>query len=171
MHPAESLKFIVDHNVAKLARWLRMMGYDTIIFDQPDDWQMIRTALAENRIVITKDTGVMKRRVITSGKLQSLLVNSDDPEKQIQQVIESFQLDSSKPLSLCLECNVLLVAVKQEEIKDRVPPYVYQTKSQFVECPVCRRVYWQGTHWEAMTQTLNKLGKDKYKESREEKIT
>jgi uncharacterized protein with PIN domain len=171
MHPDESLKFIVDHNVAKLARWLRMMGYDAIVFDQPDDWQMIRTALAENRIVITKDTGVMKRRVITSGKLRALLIIGDEPETQIQQVIETFQLNNQNSLSLCLECNVPLVAVKREEIKDRIPPYVYQTKSQFVECPVCLRVYWQGTHWEAMTQTLSKLSRDKYQESGEEKIT
>jgi len=171
MTPTEGLKFIVDHNVAKLARWLRMMGYDTIVFDQPDDWQMIRTALAENRIVITKDTGVMKRRVITSGKLRALLITDDDPEKQIQQVIATFQLNNHKSLSLCLECNVPLVRVKREEIKDRVPLYVYQTKSQFVECPVCHRVYWQGTHWEAMMQTLSILGSDKHQANHEEKIT
>jgi len=164
MCPTESLKFIVDHNVAKLARWLRMMGYDATIFDQPDDWQMIRTALAENRIIITKDTGVMKRRVIASGKLRALFVTSDDPEKQIQQVIETFQLDSSKPLTLCLECNVPLVVVNREDIKGRIPPYVYQTKSQFFECPICHRVYWQGTHWEAMTQTLSKFSRKKFKE-------
>jgi uncharacterized protein with PIN domain len=169
MCPIESLKFIVDHNVAKLARWLRMMGYDTTIFDQPDDWQMIRTALAENRIVITKDTGVMKRRVITSGKLRALLIIGDEPQTQIQQVIETFELNSQNPFSLCLECNVLLVAVKREEIKDRIPPYIYQTKSQFVECSVCHRVYWQGTHWEAMTQTLSKLGKDEHKENLKKK--
>jgi uncharacterized protein with PIN domain len=107
---------------------------------------------------------VMKRRVITLGKLRAFLVSSDDPEKQIQQVIETFQLDINKPLSLCLECNALLVAVNREEIKDRVPPYVYQTKSQFVECPVCHRVYWQGTHWEAITQTLSKLSRNKFTE-------
>lgn len=164
MCPTESLKFIVDHNVAKLARWLRMMGYNATIFDQPDDWQMIRTALAENRIIITKDTGVMKRRIITSGKLRALLVNSDEPKEQIQQVIETFQLDSSRPLSLCLECNVPLVVVNREDIKGRIPPYVYQTKSQFFECPICHRVYWQGTHWEAMTQTLSKFSRNQFKE-------
>ena len=161
MSTPESLRFIVDHNVAKLARWLRMMGYDTTVFDQPDDWQMIRNALAENRIVITKDTGVMKRRVITSGKLRALLVSSDDPEKQMQQVVSNFHLDNRNSFSLCMECNVPLVGVKREDIKNRVPPYVYRTKSQFVECPVCHRVYWQGTHWEAMIKTLIKLGGEK----------
>jgi uncharacterized protein with PIN domain len=151
------VKFIVDHNVAKLARWLRMMGYDTTIFSEIDDWQMIRTALIENRVIITRDTGVMKRRVITSGKLKALLVTGDDPENQIKQVINAFQLDTQKSLTLCIECNASLVSIDQEEAKSRVPPYVYQTKSKFFECPVCHRVYWQGSHWEAMQQTLKKL--------------
>lgn len=159
MGAVEILRFIVDHNVAKLARWLRMMGYDTTIFSEPDDWQMIRIALAENRIIITKDTGVMKRRIITSGKLRALLIESDVPNKQIQQVIKAFNLDNRNSFSLCLECNVPLVAMQREEVKDRVPLYVYRTKSQFVECPACRRVYWQGTHWKAMMQTLEKLQK------------
>jgi hypothetical protein len=151
------LKFIVDHNVAKLARWLRMMGYDTTVFSEIDDWQMIRTALSENRIIITRDTGVIKRRVITSGKLKALLVIGDDPENQIKQVVNAFQLDTRKSLTLCIECNVSLVSIDQEAAKSRVPPYVYQTKNKFFECPVCHRAYWQGTHWEAMQQTLKKL--------------
>ncbi len=151
------LKFIVDHNVAKLARRLRMMGYDTTVFKEADDWQMIRTALAENRIIITRDTGVMKRRVITSGKLKGLLIVSDDPESQINQVVDAFQLDTKKSLTLCMECNIPLVSIDREAVKSRVPPYVCQTKKQFYECPVCHRIYWQGSHWEAMQQTLKKL--------------
>ena len=162
MGPTDILRFIVDHNVAKLARWLRMMGYDATVFNQPDDWEMIRTALAENRIIITKDTGVMKRRVITSGKLSALLVSTDDPEKQMQQVIETFELNDSNSFSLCLECNVPLISIKREEVKDRVPAYVYDTRTQFVECQVCHRVYWKGTHWKAMIKTLEKLQADKH---------
>jgi uncharacterized protein with PIN domain len=153
----QDLKFIVDHNVAKLARWLRMMGYDTTIFNESDDWQMIRTALAENRVIITRDTGVMKRRVITSGRLKALLVVGDDPQKQMQQVIKEFKLDNKKSLTLCLECNAPLVPVDRESIKQRVPPYIYKMQTQFVECPICHRVYWQGTHWNAMKRTLKKL--------------
>ncbi len=151
------LKFIVDHNVAKLARWLRMLGYDTAVFSEIDDWQMIRAALAENRVIITRDTGVMKRRVITSGKIKALLVVSDDPENQIKQVVQAFQLDTDKSLTLCMECNIPLVSVEREKVKSRIPPYVYQTKSNFFECPVCHRIYWQGSHWQAMQQTLKKL--------------
>jgi uncharacterized protein with PIN domain len=134
-----------------------MMGYDTLIFDQPDDWQMVRMALAENRIIITKDTGVMKRRVITSGKLRALLVASDDPDEQIKAVVDTFRLDDSHAFTVCIECNVPLVPAEAEKVKDRVPSYVFKTQRQFVECPVCHRVYWKGTHWQAMTKTLDRL--------------
>jgi uncharacterized protein with PIN domain len=154
---SQNLKFIADHNVAKLGRWLRMIGYDTTVFNESDDWQMIRIALAENRIIITRDTGVMKRRVITSGRLKALLVISDEPEEQIRQVIKTFQLDNQKSLTLCLECNATLVPIDRESAKQRVPSYVYKTQNQFVDCPICHRVYWQGTHWNAMKQKLKKL--------------
>jgi len=152
-----SLKFIVDHNVAKLARWLRMMGYDTTVFDGPDDWQMVRIALAEDRIIITKDSGVTKRRVIATGRLHALLVAGDDPEKQIEQVISAFKLDAIMSFSRCIECNGVLAPREPEEVKDRVPSYVFKTKKQFVECPACHRIYWRGTHWQAMLKTLKKF--------------
>ena len=157
MSEPRSPRFIVDHNVAKLARSLRMMGYDTVVFDQPDDWQMVRIALAEDRIIITRDTGVMKRRVITSGKLRALLVTSDNPAEQIQQVIDAFGLDDRRAFTLCIECNETLVGIDAEKVKDRLPPYVFKTQSEFVECPVCHRVYWKGTHWQAMAKVLDRL--------------
>jgi hypothetical protein len=154
----QSPRFIVDHNVARLARWLRMMGHDAVIFNQPDDWQMIRIALAEDRVVITKDTGVMKRRVITSGKLRALFITTDDPEQQIMQVVDAFHLANERAFTRCIECNVPLEPRAIEQVKDRVPPYVLKTQTQFVECPVCHRVYWRGTHWQAMKKTLARLG-------------
>jgi uncharacterized protein with PIN domain len=153
--PTEDLRFIVDLNVGRLARWLRMMGYDTLLFDHGEDYRMIRIALDQARIIITRDTRIMERRVITSGRLRAVLVNGDQPEEQMRQVIERLHLDSDfRPLSLCLECNQPLVERRREEVADRVPPYVFQTQEQFVECPACHRVYWKGTHWQAMTQKL-----------------
>jgi len=153
----DSPRFIIDHNVAKLALWLRMMGYDSLIFDQPDDWQMVRTAISENRIIITKDTGVMKRRVITNGQVKALFASSDNPREQIKQVITTLKLHADNPFSRCLECNAVLRYVAPEAVKERVPPFVYRTQTQFSECPVCHRVYWRGTHWQKMLKTIEKL--------------
>lgn len=151
-------RFIVDHNVGKLAQWLRMMGYDSLFFDGQDDAHMLARALAEDRVVLTRDSGIMKRRVISSGQLKAVLIDSAEPERQMRQLIATLDLKCQlKPFTLCLECNRPLVERRREEVKDRVPPYVYQTQHQYMECPDCQRIYWRGTHWQAMTKTLEKL--------------
>jgi len=153
----KNLKFIVDINVGKLAKWLRIIGYDTLLFNGDDDWRMVITALAEGRVIITKDTQLMKRGVITNGRLKALLITTDEPELQIQQVIESLNLDCHfKPFTICLECNQPLVERTKQEVKDQVPPYVLQTQNEYMECPACHRIYWKGTHWQAMTRKLQR---------------
>jgi len=154
------MKFIVDNNVGKLAKWLRMMGYDTLFFNGSDDAQMVAIALDENRVILTRDTQIMVRGIITSGRLKAILIESDKPEEQIQQAIGSLNLDCQfKPFALCLECNEPLEDRSVQEVKDRVPPYVFQTQNKYVECPACHRIYWKGTHWQAMTKKLEKFGK------------
>jgi len=149
------LRFIIDQNVGKLAKWLRMMGYDSLFFTGEDDSQMVRQALAENRILLTRDTGIMKRRVVTSGRLKAILMESEEPEQQMRQLTADIDINSgARPFTICLECNQQLIDRKPGEVKDRVPPHVYKTQTQYMECPECRRIYWRGTHWKAM---LNKL--------------
>ncbi len=155
------VKFIADNNAGKLARLLRMIGYDTLLFKGADDGQMVNMALAQGRAVLTRDREIPKRRVVTAGRLKVLLIMDDDPRKQLLQVAETLGLDYQyHPFSLCLECNEPLVPRSQEEVKDLVPPYVFKTQSQYVQCPKCQRVYWRGTHWEAMTRKLAAFKKD-----------
>ena len=153
-------RFIVDSNVGKLARWLRMLGYDAVFFEGDDDAYLIDRALKENRVILTRDTQLMKRGVITSGRLRAILIDSDEPESQVLQVIETLHLDfQSRLFTICLECNNPLEERGKEEIKDRVPPYVFKTQPQYMECPVCHRIYWRGTHWQAMLRKLERLTK------------
>lgn len=152
------LRFIVDHNVGKLARWLRMMGYDSLFFTGSNDSDMVARALAENRIVLTRDTEILKRRVVTRGRLRAVLIESDAPERQMRQVMALFPLtERLRPFTLCIECNEPLIERSHAEVEGRVPPYVYRTKRQYRECPACNRIYWQGTHWEAMVRRLDRL--------------
>ncbi len=156
-----SPKFIVDRNVGKLARWLRMMGYNTLLFGDGDDSRMVAAARAEGRVILTKDTEVVKRRLITSGQIKAILIASDEPEQQIHQVIDSLNLDSRfRPFTLCLECNHPLEERSKQQVKNLVPPYVFRTQDKYMECPACHRIFWQGTHWQAMTQKLNSFRKD-----------
>ena len=144
--------------MGKLARWLRIMGYDTLFFNNGSDSRMIATALAEERVLLTRDTQIMKRGVVTRGLLKAILIESDISELQMRQVIETLNLDCHfRPFTLCLECNQPLEARSKEQVKDLVPPYVFQTQSQYMACPACRRIYWRGTHWQAMTERLQKF--------------
>ena len=160
MKPSGTVKFIADINVGRLARWLRIMGYDTLIFKGKDDGDMITAALAEDRIVLTRDTQIMKRRLIKKGQVKALLITSDNVEEQLKQVIDSLNLTPSPQLfAICVECDEPLVEKRKEEVRDSVPEYVYQTQNEYMECPCCHRVYWKGTHWQAMKGRIKKLEK------------
>ena len=152
------IKFIADNNVGKLARWLRLIGYDTVLLKQKDDAQMIVIALVENRVILTKDAQFMKRRVVANGTLKAMHIEQDNPGVQVQDVLETLSLDCNfKPFSRCLECNQALIARGKEDVKDLIPGRVCETQAQYTQCPACHRIYWRGTHWEAMGKKLKDL--------------
>jgi uncharacterized protein len=159
--PIGKTRFIVDQNVGKLAKLLRLLGYDTVFFTGETDSQMVRIALSENRVILTRDTHILKRRLVTSGKVKAILIIADNINEQIQQVVAELGLNNrDNAFTLCLECNQPLLPLSKEEAEDRVPPYVWQTQKEYRECPHCHRIYWKGTHWEAMNRRLEGLAKD-----------
>jgi len=135
-----------------------MAGYDTLFFNGSNDSQMIAIARDEGRVLLTKDTQIMKRRVVTSGQIKVILIRGDESEHQMLQVIDTLGLSSFfKPFTICLECNQLLMGKSKHQVEDRVPHYVFRTQDQYIECPNCPRLYWRGTHWQAMTERLKKF--------------
>jgi uncharacterized protein with PIN domain len=150
-------KFIVDANVGKLARWLRMLGYDTIFVHDIDDGLLVDIGLKEERVLLTRDTQIMLRHAVTSGKVKALLTPEDDPREQMRKVITEMKLDREREFTLCLECNVPLAPRSRDEVENLVPPYVYKTQTQYQQCPACGRIYWRGTHWEHMNRELEML--------------
>lgn len=147
--------FLVDVNVGSLARRLRMLGFDARFVSRAEDDELIRIALRESRILLTRDTGIIKRRVVTIGKVKAILIKSDKIQQQLQQVVQELNLDLDiVPFSRCMECNETLVAREKEEVCNLVPPYVFKTQDHFVQCPGCQRIYWRGTHWQRMQQEI-----------------
>ena len=137
------------------------MGYNTRFFDGDDDSELVAIAKAEGRVILSRDTRIMERRLITGGRIKAVLIDSDQPERQIRQVMDELHLDTGySPFSLCLECNQPLVSRSKEEVAELVPPYVFKTQENYVQCPECQRVYWKGTHWQAMTEKLRGLGQN-----------
>jgi len=152
------MKFIVDSNVGRLARWLRIAGFDTLFINDLDDNRLVRLALAEGRVLLTKDTQILKRRLVTTGRLKVIFIEDIEVKAQLRQVVKTLNLsDKIKPFTLCLECNQPLVTRSKEEIEGLVPPYIFKTQTQYMQCPACQRIYWRGTHWERMRRELERI--------------
>ena len=153
-----SPRFIVDLNVGHLAKWLRIMGYDALFVPGIEDGQLVRLAQEEGRIVLTRDRFIMRRRIVTTGELRALLIESESLEDQLRQVVETYHLNTQEGFSRCIECNVSLVDVTREQVQERVPPFVFKTQEEFMECPSCQKLYWRGTHWHNMLKELAVIG-------------
>ena len=152
------MKFIVDSNVGRLARWLRIAGFDTLFINDLDDNRLVRIALQEDRALLTKDTQILKRRVAVTGRLKVLLIEGEEVKGQLRQVVKAFNLTNEvKPFTICLECNKPLVPREKAEVEGLVPPYVFRTQTQYMQCTECQRIYWRGTHWERMSTELGRI--------------
>ena len=147
-------KFVVDVNVGRLGKWLRVLGYDALFVPDIDDGTLVRIAQSEGRIVLTKDGRLLERRLFTSGQIKAVRIRGDQFMEQVRQVVAELGLVMDNDFSRCIECNLALNGVDKEQVRDRLPPYVFQTQEEFKECPVCRKLYWRGTHWRNMRQEL-----------------
>jgi hypothetical protein len=155
------MRFIVDTNVGKLTKWLRILGYDTVFFKGKDDSEIISQALKEDRILLTRDTHLMEWGLIRDGRIRTLLVRSDNPDMQLVQVLEELGIkEFPGPFTVCLECNSSLVEIDRAAAVNSVPPYVFRTQRDFKVCPKCQRTYWRGTHWEIMKKRIGDLVRD-----------
>lgn len=135
-----------------------MLGYDTLFDSGMDDDDLIRVALKEGRVLLTRDTGIMRRRIVFTGKVSAILIASDDVREQLRQVVTVLNLElGSNLFSLCMECNEPLSPREKGDVSDLVPPYVFKTQEQYMQCPNCGRIYWRGTHWQAMRRELEDL--------------
>ncbi len=151
-------RFLADENVGKLAKRLRMIGYDAVSINGLDDNEVVRIALKEGRALLTKDNGIMRRRVVFNGKIKAIFIEADDVKAQLRQVVEALDLKpDSNPFSRCMECNEPLVPRTREEVRELVPPYVFKNHAQYMQCPKCGRIYWRGTHWQRMNNELARL--------------
>ncbi len=138
-----------------LAKWLRILGYDTVYDNRIDDDEIVEQCVREARIVLTRDARLTQRRLLRG----ALLIESTELGAQIRQVLAYLgrDVDPNRLLSRCVECNSVLEPVPAEKIQPLVPEYVFRTQRDFKQCPSCHRVYWGGTHRGAIQRRLTKL--------------
>ena len=148
------IHFLADCMLGTLAKWLRILGYDTAYDAGLDDNELVRLARAEGRILLTRDTGLLRRK-----GPQCLFIASEVLHEQLAQVLHTFGLHADNPFSRCPVCNAPLEDVPKYEAWGQVPPFVFQTQERFSLCPACDRFYWRGTHWQRMREQVEKLGK------------
>lgn len=144
----EQTCFVVDGMLGSLARWLRILGYDTDYVNQRDDAELVRIARAEDRVLLTRDRELAGRRGV-----RALLVESGSLDEQLAQVIAAFSLSFGGGRR-CSVCNTVLLEATREEVAHRVPAYVLRRHHRFQHCPGCNRVYWRGSHWRNMQTRL-----------------
>lgn len=156
----EEVRLLADGMLGRLARWLRLLGYDTAYENHADDLELARRARAEGRILLTRDRALAARK-----GLRALLIESEDVQEQVRQVVEMLGPPPNPALSRCSVCNTPLEPAAPHQVADRVPPYVLQTQERFGVCPKCGRVYWAGTHLEHMRRYLGEFLMDSRREA------
>lgn len=147
-------RFILDVHLGKLANQLRMLGFDTLYRNDYADEELADISSQENRILLTRDLGVLKRGIVNLG----YYVRATNPEKQLTEVMQRFNLiNVINPFARCIHCNGLLETVAKENIIDKLPQKVKENYQQFSQCPTCNQIFWQGTHFEKMQQFIDNL--------------
>ncbi len=143
------VKFIADVMLGRLAKRMRLLGFDVYYDRTLDDNEIIRLSLEQDRVILTRDTGLAARPLAS----RNIFVKSDDVRKQLEQVLSAFPANEpAAPLTRCSECNAPLAVASKPDIRDSVPGYVYDKYNFFLKCPSCGRVYWRGTHVSRMAK-------------------
>jgi len=154
--PLRHPKFILDVHLGKLAKYLRMLGIDCVYRNDLSDPEIVKRAVDENRIVLTRDKGILKHTVIQHG----YFIRSSDPDLQLIEVLKRFDLiHQIKPFDRCLECNAQIRPIAKEEIIDRLPPRTKDFYKDFCYCDQCQKIYWRGSHYENMLGRINDVVK------------
>jgi len=147
--------FVVDDMVGKLAKWLRILGYDTLYFKKIENKRLIDIALRQERILLTRDTEMVRDKRVK----KHILIEDDHYSGQLRQVLDTLGLSvrAEKVFSRCLICNEELKVVAKDFVKGKVPEFVFKTQEKFTACPRCDRIYWNATHLRHVEEMLEKL--------------
>ena len=145
------IKFIVTKELGKLARWLRILGFDTVYYNNDSIGTLVIKALSENRAIVTR-----RRKTIGNLEKETVVVRSEKIKGQIKEVMEKLRLDidESKIFTRCTVCNGILKRVDKDRVKGSVPEYAFKAHDVFMRCVSCGKVYWQGAHWGGIRRVL-----------------
>jgi uncharacterized protein len=149
------MTFVADCMLGRLAKWLKILGFDVLYFSKAEDKDLVEISRREGRLLLTRDTGLIEK---TKKRKNRFFVASDNWEEQVLEVLDAFKLwDEVRPNSRCIECNRPLKPLARERARNLVTPYVLEHSASFALCPGCGRVFWQGTHYGDMEGKIEAL--------------
>ena len=152
--PLRCTRFILDVRLGKLARYLRMLGFDAAYKRDQDVVSIIDISLQQHRVILTRDLGILKQSRVTHG----YWLRHDQPRQQLEQVLSALDLYSQlQPFTRCLDCNGRIHMVDKTVVKDRTGPDIFQRYRKFWQCQECLKIYWRGSHYDRMLQWVKKL--------------
>jgi uncharacterized protein with PIN domain len=152
--PLREPKFVCDVHLGKLARRLRLLGFDVAYRNNATDPELVETALAQRRIILTQDRGILKLKKVTHG----YLVRSPDVRQQVVEVTKRFDLVSRiDPFSRCTQCNGLIRAVDKADVEAALQPRTREYYQEFFRCEACGKIYWMGSHYRRMAADVDEL--------------
>ena len=149
--PVEPVAFVIDLHLGKLARRLRLLGFDCLYQNDFSDAEIMQLSFDQQRVILTRDRGILRHRQVVHG----YLVRSDQVDEQVREIVGRYQLfDQIRTWRRCMACNGLLEKVEKAAILDRLQPLTRRHYLDFRRCRVCNRLYWQGSHFEKISRWL-----------------
>jgi uncharacterized protein with PIN domain/sulfur carrier protein ThiS len=156
--PLRDPRFLADVHLGRLARYLRMLGFDCRYESSVTDRQLVRISCQEHRVLLTRDRELLMHRDLTHG----IFVRGDRPRRQLLAVVDRLDLgECCKPFTRCMNCNSTLESVSRASVAEQVPPAVARCHRDFRRCSGCQRIYWRGTHYHRMMQLVEQLVADR----------
>ncbi len=147
-------KFICDVHLGTLSKYLRFFGFDTLYRNDYSDSEIVQVAVAEKRIILTKDRGILKMRIVEHG----YLVREINPLKQLEEVLKVYGLMGKEKLfSRCSECNGAVVSVEKKDVWENLQPKTREYFHEFYRCQKCGKIYWKGSHYDSLEKKIKKI--------------
>jgi uncharacterized protein with PIN domain len=149
--PLRRTRFVADAHLGRLARRLRLLGFDTLYSPDFGDPELVALSVRERRILLTRDVALLKHEALTHG----YRVRTTDLDRQVEEVIRAFSLRKDlRPFTRCTTCNSPLRVIARAAVEGHVPPQVYRRFRRFMQCRGCKRLYWRGTHFKRLEQWI-----------------